>query len=186
VDANELARKVAGAMLEAEGTGPAWGINIEEARAGYARLSMRVRADMLNGHRTVHGGMVFALADTAFAYVCNGRNEKTVAAQASIVFLDSAKEGETLVAEAEEAAVAGSYRGGPLDSGVHWLFPNDRRRNGRALNCHHAATPSGPFGICLPFTISVPTTMDPKRSTAPTIVVVPRYFPLVWASAVDR
>jgi acyl-CoA thioesterase len=97
-------------MLAAEGTGPAWGITIEEARAGYARLSMVVRADMLNGHRIVHGGMVFALADTAFAYVCNGRNEKTVAAQASIVFLDSANEGETLIAEAEEAATAG--RGG--------------------------------------------------------------------------
>jgi acyl-CoA thioesterase len=107
VDANELAKRVAHGMLEAEGTGPAWGIAIDEARAGYARLSMTVRADMLNGHGIVHGGMVFALADTAFAYVCNGRNEKTVAAQASIVFLGSAAEGETLIAEGEEAATAG-------------------------------------------------------------------------------
>jgi acyl-CoA thioesterase len=94
-------------MLAAEGTGPAWGIAIEEARAGYARLSMEVRPDMLNGHRIVHGGMVFALADTAFAYVCNGHNEKTVAAQASIVFLGSAGEGDTLIAEAEELSTAG-------------------------------------------------------------------------------
>ena len=107
MNADELAHRVAHGMLATEGTGPAWGIVIEEARAGYARLSMQVRADMLNGHRIVHGGMVFALADTAFAYVCNGRNEKTVAAQASIVFLDSAKEGETLVAEAQELATAG-------------------------------------------------------------------------------
>src|SRR4051794_8314178 len=107
VDANELANRVAHSMLNQEGTGPAWNIRIEEARAGYARLSMVVRADMLNGHRIVHGGMVFALADTAFAYVCNGRNEKTVAAQASIVFLGSAGEGETLNAEAEEVATAG-------------------------------------------------------------------------------
>ena len=107
MDANELAKRVAHAMLAAEGTGPAWGITIEEARAGHARLSMKVRADMLNGHRIVHGGMVFALADTAFAYVCNGRNDKTVAAQASIVFLGSAAEGDTLIAEAEEAATAG-------------------------------------------------------------------------------
>ena len=107
MDANLLAETVAHGMLAAEGTGPAWGIRIEEARAGYARLSMLVRADMLNGHRVVHGGMVFALADTAFAYVCNGRNEKTVAAQASIVFLGSAGEGDTLIAEAEEAATAG-------------------------------------------------------------------------------
>jgi acyl-CoA thioesterase len=109
-DADELAQRVAHGMLAAEGTGPAWGISIEEARAGYARLSMTIRADMLNGHRIVHGGMVFALADTAFAYVCNGRNEKTVAAQASVVFLGNAAEGETLIAEAEEVATAG--RGG--------------------------------------------------------------------------
>ena len=107
MDANDLAAKVASAMLGAEGTGPAWGITIEEARAGYARLSMTLRADMLNGHRIAHGGMVFALADTAFAYVCNGRNEKTVAAQASMVFLGSAAEGETLIAEAEELSTAG-------------------------------------------------------------------------------
>ena len=94
-------------MLAQEGTGPAWGITIEEAREGYARLSMQVRADMVNSHRIVHGGMVFALADTAFAYVCNGRNAKTVAAQASIVFLDRAEEAETLIAEAEESATAG-------------------------------------------------------------------------------
>jgi acyl-CoA thioesterase len=104
---DDLARRVANQMLAAEGTGPAWGIVIEDARAGYARLSMKVRADMLNGHGIVHGGMVFALADTAFAYVCNGGNEKTVAAQASIVFLGSAGEGETLIAEAEEIATAG-------------------------------------------------------------------------------
>ncbi len=107
MDANELAAKVAHAMLEAEGTGPAWGIRIEEARAGYARISMQLRDDMLNGHRIAHGGIVFALADTAFAYVCNGRNDKAVAAQASIVFLGSAQAGETLVAEAQEVASEG-------------------------------------------------------------------------------
>ena len=107
MDANELAKSVAHGMLAAEGTGPAWGIKIEEVRAGYARLSMMVRADMLNGHRIVHGGMLFSLADTAFAYVCNGRNEKTVAAQAGIVFLGSAGEGDRLIAEAEESATAG-------------------------------------------------------------------------------
>ena len=105
--ADELAARVAHHLLSEEGTGRAWGIRIEEARAGHARLSMLVRADMLNAHRTVHGGMIFALADTAFAYVCNGRDEKTVAAQASIVFLGSAREGDTLIAQAEEVATAG-------------------------------------------------------------------------------
>jgi acyl-CoA thioesterase len=107
VDANELASRVARHMLSQEGTGLAWDIEILEARAGYARLSMKIAADMLNGHRIVHGGMVFALADTAFAYICNGRNERAVAAQASIVFLGSASAGETLIAEGEEVAIAG-------------------------------------------------------------------------------
>ena len=123
-DANELASRVAHRMLAEEGTGPAWGISIEEVREGYARLSMAVRADMINGHRIVHGGLVFALADTAFAYVCNGRNEKTVAAQASVVFLGSAAEGETLIAEAEEVATAG--RGGVTRVSV-------RTRDGRPI-----------------------------------------------------
>ena len=107
MDADELADQVARSMLAAEGTGPSWGIVIEEARAGYCRLRMELRDDMLNGHRTAHGGIVFALADTAFAYVCNGRNQRAVAAQASIVFLGSAKSGDVLIAEAEEVAFEG-------------------------------------------------------------------------------
>ncbi len=107
MDANELAARVARQMLVDEGTGPAWDVCIEEARAGYCRLSMTLRPDMLNGHGTAHGGMVFALADTAFAYICNGKNERTVAAQASIVFLGAANAGEMLIAEGEEVATAG-------------------------------------------------------------------------------
>jgi acyl-CoA thioesterase len=107
VDANELAKRVAHEMLAGEGTGPAWGIRIEEAREDYARISMVVRADMLNSHGIAHGGMIFALADTAFAYVCNGANHASVAAQASIVFLDKVQEGERLIAEATEVAREG-------------------------------------------------------------------------------
>ena len=107
MDADELANRVAHEMLASEGTGPSWGIAIEEAREGYVRLRMTLRDDMLNGHRIAHGGMVFSLADTAFAYVCNGKNERTVAAQASIIFLDAAKEGEVLIAEAEEVSRVG-------------------------------------------------------------------------------
>ena len=121
---DSLADRVARAMLAAEGTGPAWGVEIEEARQGYARIRMTMRADMLNGHRIAHGGIVFALADTAFAYACNSRNLRTVAAQASIVFLDQAREGEVLVAEAEEAALVGR-------SGVYNV--SVRTRDGRAI-----------------------------------------------------
>ena len=104
---DELANRVAREMLSGESTGPAWGIRIEEAREDYARISMVVRADMLNSHGIAHGGMIFALADTAFAYVCNGANHASVAAQASIVFLDKVREGETLIAEATEVAREG-------------------------------------------------------------------------------
>lgn len=107
MDANELAKRVAHAMLAAEGTGPAWDLKLEDVREDYARVSMVVRPDMLNGHGFAHGGMIFALADSAFAYVCNGANHASMAAQASIIFLDKVREGETLVAEAEEVAREG-------------------------------------------------------------------------------
>jgi acyl-CoA thioesterase len=107
MDANELATRVAQTMFAAEGTGSAWDLKLEEVREAYARVSMRVRADMLNGHGFAHGGMIFALADSAFAYVCNGANHASMAAQASIVFLDKAREGETLIAEAHEVAREG-------------------------------------------------------------------------------
>jgi acyl-CoA thioesterase len=106
-EADALARRVAEAMLVREGAGPSWGVSIEEAREGYARVSMLVRADFLNGHNIAHGGMIFSLADSAFAYACNSRNETTVAQQASIVFLAPAQAGETLIAEAREASRVG-------------------------------------------------------------------------------
>jgi acyl-CoA thioesterase len=94
-------------MLAAEGTGPAWGLELEEVREDYARVSMTIRPDMLNGHGYAHGGIIFALADSAFAYVCNGANHASMAAQASIVFLDKVGEGETLIAEAQEVVREG-------------------------------------------------------------------------------
>jgi acyl-CoA thioesterase len=119
-----LAGSVARAMLAAEGTGPAWGVEIEEAREGYARIRMTIRSDMLNGHGTAHGGILFALADTAFAYACNSRNLRTVAAQASIVYLEPAREGDVLIAEAEERALVGR-------SGVYHVTV--RSTDGRAI-----------------------------------------------------
>lgn len=104
---DDLARRIADNFLAREGTGPSWGVVIEEVREGYARISMSIRRDMLNGHGIAHGGMIFALADTAFAYACNSRNVSTVAQQASIVFLASVREGERLVAEAEEQGLSG-------------------------------------------------------------------------------
>jgi acyl-CoA thioesterase len=106
-EADALARRVADTMLSKEGTGPSWGLVIEEAREGYARVRMMLRPDMANGHGIVHGGMIFSLADSAFAYACNSRNATTVAAHASISFLSPAKVGESLIAEAVERARSG-------------------------------------------------------------------------------
>lgn len=107
MDADALARKVADHLRAGEGTGKAFDIVIDEVREGYARIHMVVRADMLNGHGVAHGGMIFTLADTAFAYACNSRNVSTMANQASIVFLSPGREGERLTAEAREQAVSG-------------------------------------------------------------------------------
>jgi acyl-CoA thioesterase len=106
-DPDALARRVAEAMLERESAAPALGIVIEDAREGYARLRMQVRADMLNAHAMAHGGMIFALADTTFAYACNSRNLASVAQNASINFLAPAHAGDVLIAEAREAALTG-------------------------------------------------------------------------------
>jgi acyl-CoA thioesterase len=106
-EADNLARRVAETLLQREGTGPAWVIVIDEVREGYARIRMKLQDDMLNGHRIGHGGMIFALADTAFAYACNSRNENTVAQSASISFLAPAQPGDILIAEARELSRSG-------------------------------------------------------------------------------
>ena len=71
-------------------------------RPGGARVAMTVRSDMVNGHRVCHGGIVFALADSAFAFACNSYNDSTVAAAAAIDFLAAAREGDELTADAAE------------------------------------------------------------------------------------
>lgn len=98
---------VARALLSSEGTGAAWNIQLLDAAEGYARIAMLIRPDMVNGHGAVHGGMTFALADTAFAYACNSHNVRTVGQGASIVYLSPGKVGETLIAEARMTARQG-------------------------------------------------------------------------------
>lgn len=106
-DSRTLARRIADTMLEGEGTGPNFGIRVEDADVGYSKISMTVRDDMLNSHKIAHGGLIFTLADTAFAYACNSRNQVSVAQSASIVFTSPVKNGERLEAEAREIALMG-------------------------------------------------------------------------------
>jgi acyl-CoA thioesterase len=97
-----LAERVTETLYAGDKASQSHGIRIAEVRPGYARLTMPVRSDMVNGHRICHGGMVFTLADSAFAFACNSYNESTVAAAASIDFLAAAHEGDELTAEARE------------------------------------------------------------------------------------
>jgi len=83
------------------------GIAIVEVRDGFARLSMEVQPSMLNGHDFVHGGLIFTLADTAFAYACNSRNERNVALGAQISFVAPGRVGSKLTAVAQERSRAG-------------------------------------------------------------------------------
>ena len=102
VHPNELAAKVAARMYDEDNASRGLGFVIDEVAPGYAKLSMTVRSDMGNGHKLCHGGIIFTLADSAFAFSCNSHNQRTVAASADISFLKAAFEGERLEAVAEE------------------------------------------------------------------------------------
>ena len=83
------------------------GMRIVKVGPGRAELTMTVRADMLNGHATCHGGFIFTLADSAFAFACNSNNQTTVASGAGIDFIAPAREGDVLTAAAEERSATG-------------------------------------------------------------------------------
>ena len=105
--AQQLAQDAAAAMWSRDHAAKAMGMTLDQVRPGYARLSMVIRQDMVNGHAICHGGMVFTLADTAFAYSCNSYNLNTVASACHIDFLAPSHLGETLVAEGVERAQGG-------------------------------------------------------------------------------
>lgn len=102
-----LAEACAEAMYARDHTAQALGITVDAVGPGTAELSMTVARTMVNGHAICHGGMIFTLADTAFAYACNADNVVTVAQHCSISFLTPAKLGERLVATAREVTRAG-------------------------------------------------------------------------------
>jgi acyl-CoA thioesterase len=104
---DELARATAQSMYEADGCSRALGMELLEVRAGYARLSMPVRPEFLNGHQICHGGMIFTLADSTFAFACNSYNINTVAAGCSIEFLRPVQPDDVLTAEAVEQVLSG-------------------------------------------------------------------------------
>jgi acyl-CoA thioesterase len=102
MDADELARACADLMWADDKAAQGLGIVIESVAAGRSRLSMRVGPTMVNGHRICHGGFIFTLADTAFAYGCNSRNDRAVAQHCTVTFVAPAREGAVLTAVCEE------------------------------------------------------------------------------------
>ena len=102
-----LADAAADAMWSRDAAAQALGMERIEVTPGHATLRMRVRPDMVNGHHICHGGLIFTLADTAFAYACNSYNLNTVASACHIDFLAPGFEGDLLEAVAVERSASG-------------------------------------------------------------------------------
>lgn len=102
MEADQLAAQVVDQMMEQDAFSQWLGITVIEVREGYSRLQMTLRPDMLNGFGVIHGGATFSLADTAFAFACNNRNNLSMALDVSITFTKAGRPGDVLTAEARE------------------------------------------------------------------------------------
>jgi acyl-CoA thioesterase len=107
VEAQALAERVAAAMFARDRASQAMGMHVASVGPGRAELTMKVRADMLNGHATCHGGFIFTLADSAFAFACNSANMTTVASGCSIDFMAPAHKDDVLTAIGKERSTSG-------------------------------------------------------------------------------
>jgi acyl-CoA thioesterase len=104
---DDLARACADAMWKEDDASQGLGMKIIEVKSGQATLTMTVRPDMVNGLRIAHGGFIYALADSAFAFACNSHNQRAVAAHGDITFIRPGKLGDVLVATAREVSKSG-------------------------------------------------------------------------------
>jgi acyl-CoA thioesterase len=104
---DDLARACADAMWKDDDASRGLGMEILDVKAGRATLAMTVKPDMVNGQGIAHGGFIFTLADSAFAFACNSHNERVVAAQGNITFIRPGKTGDRLVATAREISRSG-------------------------------------------------------------------------------
>jgi acyl-CoA thioesterase len=113
---DQLARACAEAMWKDDDASQGLGMEILDIKAGRAVLAMTIKPNMVNGHGIAHGGLIFTLADSAFAFACNSHNERTVAAHGNISFIKPGKLGDRLVATAREISRTG--RSGIYDVSV--------------------------------------------------------------------
>lgn len=115
-DPDEVARASADAMWAGDRASAGLGMRLLDVGPGYATMAMTITEAMTNGHGQAHGGFIFLLADSAFAFACNSRGEKTVAQNCQITFLKSGRLGDQLVATAHEVFQEG--RSGIYDINV--------------------------------------------------------------------
>lgn len=101
-EADLLARQVVDHMMQHDRFSQWLGIEVLEVREGYSRIRMALREDMVNGFGILHGGVTFSLADSAFAFACNNRNNNSVALDTAITFMKPGRPGEWFTAEAQE------------------------------------------------------------------------------------
>ena len=107
LSADDLARACAEAMWKEDDASQGLGMEIVDVRSGGATLTMTIQPHMVNGQRIAHGGFIFLLADSSFAFACNSHNERAVAAQCDISFIRPGKLGDRLVATAREISRSG-------------------------------------------------------------------------------
>ena len=125
--ATALARRVGEAMFAADrASRETMGMELLACEPGRARMRMTVHARHLNGHQICHGGFIFTLADSTFAFACNSRNHNTVANGCSIEFLRPAHEGDVLTAEGVEQNLAGRH-------GIYDIRVNNQKGQAVAL-----------------------------------------------------
>jgi len=104
---DDIARACADAMWKEDDASKGLGMKIVEVKPGFATLTMTVQPHMVNGQRIAHGGFIFTLADSAFAFACNSHNERAVTAQCNISFIRPGKLGDRLIATAREISRTG-------------------------------------------------------------------------------
>ena len=102
IEKDQFAKKVVDHMMEHDRFSQWLGISIIEIKEGYSKIKMTVREEMINGFGIVHGGIAFSLADSAFAFACNNRNNLSVALDTSINFTKAVQVNDILTAEAKE------------------------------------------------------------------------------------
>ena len=97
-----LANTVVNQMMQNDSFSQWMGLEVLEVREGYSKVKMTIRKEMVNGFGIVHGGLAFSLADSAFAFACNNRNNLSVALDVTITFTKAVNVGDVLTAEAKE------------------------------------------------------------------------------------